>query len=180
VTPAFVEGEGQKLLNGVETFTPSGLRDRAPLATLAYTFARIGSVVNLKVEDYYPSGKRFLLRFKEKGGKEKELAVHHKLEEILDQYLKVSGLEKEPGSPLFPTSIGKTGKLSRRPLVRTDDGFINSYASQQVQLGIAAWTRRFHSLSDDPCWKDRFDVAESWEQVDQSSTLSGPHRSYCV
>jgi site-specific recombinase XerD len=64
--------------------------------------------------------KRFLLRFKEKGGKEKELPVHHKLEELLDQYLKASGLEKEPQSPLFPASIGKTGKLSRRPLVRTD------------------------------------------------------------
>jgi integrase/recombinase XerD len=66
--------------------------------------------VNLKVEDYYPSGKRFLLRFKEKGGKEKELPVHHKLEEILDQHLKSTGLEKEPESPLFPASIGKTGK----------------------------------------------------------------------
>jgi integrase/recombinase XerD len=42
------------------------------------------------------------------------------LEELLDQYLKASGLEKEPQSPLFPASIGKTGKLSRRPLVRTD------------------------------------------------------------
>ena len=82
--------------------------------------SRAGAVVNLKVEDYYPSGKRFLLRFKEKGGKEKELPVHHKLEELLDQYLKASGLEKEPDSPLFPASIGKTGKLSRRPLVRTD------------------------------------------------------------
>jgi hypothetical protein len=30
---------------------------------------------SIKVEDYYPSGKRFLLRFKEKGGKEKELPV---------------------------------------------------------------------------------------------------------
>jgi len=29
--------------------------------------------------------KRFLLRFKEKGGKEKELPVHQKLEELLDQ-----------------------------------------------------------------------------------------------
>ena len=29
----------------------TGLRDRVLLATLAYTFARIGSVVNLKVED---------------------------------------------------------------------------------------------------------------------------------
>jgi integrase len=71
-TPAFVEGEVQRLLGVIETSTHTGLRDRALLGTLAYTFARIGAVVNLKVEDYYPSGKRFLLRFKEKGGKEKE------------------------------------------------------------------------------------------------------------
>ena len=76
--------------------------------------------MNLKVEDYHPSGKRFLLRFKEKGGKEQELPVHHKLEELPDQYLKASGLEKESESPLFPASLGKTGNLSRRLLVRTD------------------------------------------------------------
>jgi site-specific recombinase XerD len=64
--PAFVEGGVQKLLNTVETFTHTGLRDRALLGDLAYTFARIGAAVNLKVEDYYPSGKRFLLlRFRE-------------------------------------------------------------------------------------------------------------------
>jgi hypothetical protein len=39
-------------LDTVEISTHSGLRDRALLAALAYTFARIGSVVNLKVEDY--------------------------------------------------------------------------------------------------------------------------------
>jgi hypothetical protein len=60
-TPAFVQGEVQKLLDAVETSTQTGLRDRALLGTLAYTFARIGAVVNLRVEDYYPSGKRFLL-----------------------------------------------------------------------------------------------------------------------
>jgi site-specific recombinase XerD len=71
-TPAFVEGEVQKLLGVIETSTHTDLRDRALLGVLAYTFARIGAVVNLKVGDYYPSGKRFLLRFKEKGGKEKD------------------------------------------------------------------------------------------------------------
>jgi integrase/recombinase XerD len=76
--------------------------------------------VSLKVEDYYPSGKRFLLRFKEEDGKEKALPVHHKLEELLDECLKVTGLGAEPGSPLFPAALGKTGKLSRRLLVRTD------------------------------------------------------------
>jgi hypothetical protein len=44
------------------------------------------------VEDYYPSGKRFLLRLKEKRGKEKELPVHHKLEELLD--LSISTLKQ--------------------------------------------------------------------------------------
>jgi hypothetical protein len=61
--------------------------------------------VNLKVQDYYPSGKRFFLRFKEKGGKEKELPVHHKLEELLDEYLKVrfsaNGRQAELGSLLW-------------------------------------------------------------------------------
>jgi site-specific recombinase XerD len=99
---------------------PSVMRDRALLGILAYTFARIGSVVNLKVEDYYPSGKGFLIRFKEKGGKEKDLPVHHKLEELLDEYLKATDLSNEPASLLFPAALGKTGKLSRRPLVRTD------------------------------------------------------------
>src|SRR6201987_2463925 len=118
--PAFVEGEVQKLLNTVEISTHVGLRDRALLGVLAYTFARIGAVVNLKVEDYYPSGQRFLLRFKEEGGKEKKVPVHHKPERLLDQHPKATGLEREPQSALFPASIGKTGKLSRRPLVRTD------------------------------------------------------------
>jgi integrase/recombinase XerD len=97
-------------LGAIGTSTHTGLRDRALLGTLAYAFARIGAVVNLKVEDYYPSGKRFLLRFKEKGGKEKDLPVHHKLEELLDEYLKATGLGAEPGAPLFPAALGKTGK----------------------------------------------------------------------
>ena len=44
--------------------------------------------------------------------------MHHKLEELLDQYLKATGLE--PESPLFFQPRSESGKLSRRPLVRTD------------------------------------------------------------
>jgi integrase len=75
----------------IETSTHTGLRDRALLGVLAYTFARIGAAVNLKVEDYYPSGKQFLLRFKEKGGKEKELprAPSWKSKVDLDSYARL-------------------------------------------------------------------------------------------
>jgi hypothetical protein len=54
---------------------------------MAYTFARIGAVISLTPQDYIQVGKRSLIRFREKGGKEKEIPVHHKLEEYLDASL---------------------------------------------------------------------------------------------
>jgi integrase/recombinase XerD len=53
---------------------------------LAYMFARVTAVIQLQVKDYFQNGKRSLIRFKQKGGKDKEIPVHHKLEEILDRY----------------------------------------------------------------------------------------------
>jgi site-specific recombinase XerD len=50
-TPAFSTEEVQKVLKAIDTSHVVGHRDKALLATLAYTFARIGAVVNLKVED---------------------------------------------------------------------------------------------------------------------------------
>jgi hypothetical protein len=43
--------------------------------------------------------------------KEKEIPVHHKLEEILNEYLKVSKPRERPDTPLFPTTLGKVGSL---------------------------------------------------------------------
>jgi integrase/recombinase XerD len=107
-TPAFVDGEVQKLLDAIETSTHTGLSDRALLGTLAYTFARIGAVVNLKVEDYYPSGKWFLLR--------NEMPAHRQIEETIDEYLsKVSIGDNQP----LLQSVNKTGNaLSGRALNR--------------------------------------------------------------
>jgi integrase/recombinase XerD len=59
---------------------------------------------------------------------------HHKLEELLDEYLKATGLGNEPCSPLFPASIGKTGRLSRRPLVRTDAADMLKRRLKQAEL----------------------------------------------
>src|SRR3984957_20742705 len=119
-TPAFDTEQVQKVLDKIDKSNEVGLRDRALLGTLAYTFARIGSVLNLKVEDYFQTGKRSLIRFREKGGKETEIPVHHKLEELLDQYLEISGLTNRPTPPLFPIAVGKTRKLGNRPPTRID------------------------------------------------------------
>jgi hypothetical protein len=60
--------------------------------------------------------------------------VHHKLEELPDEYIKVTGLGAGPGSPLFPAALGNTGKLSRRPLVRTDAADMLKNATQASRL----------------------------------------------
>jgi hypothetical protein len=51
-----------------------------------------------------------MIRFSEKGGKETEIPVHHKLEELLDQYLETSGLKNRPNAPPFPIALGKVPK----------------------------------------------------------------------
>jgi integrase/recombinase XerD len=55
----------------------------------------------LTPQDYFQLGKRSVIRFQEKGGKEKEIPVHHKLDEYLDVYLKAAKLSEQPASPLF-------------------------------------------------------------------------------
>ena len=42
---------------------------------MVYSFARVGAVVNMKVDDYYQNGKRFWFRLHEKGGKHHEVPV---------------------------------------------------------------------------------------------------------
>ena len=55
-----------------------------PIGVLVYSFARIGAAFTMKVDDYFPKGKRWKLRLHEKGGKEYVVPVHHTLEEYLD------------------------------------------------------------------------------------------------
>ncbi len=74
--------EARELLDSIDTSSVVGLRDRAIIATMAFTFARVSAVVGLKVEDYYAQNKRWWLRLREKNGKVNEMPCHHKLEAI--------------------------------------------------------------------------------------------------
>jgi integrase/recombinase XerD len=69
-----------------------GLRDRAMIGVMVYSFARIGAVVGMKGEDYYQNGKRWWLRLHEKGGKFHEVPAHHNAEAYLDAYLEAAGI----------------------------------------------------------------------------------------
>ena len=119
-TPVLSSEEATALLTGMDVSTVVGLRDRAIIAVMTYTFARVGAVVALTVEDYFPQKKRWWLRLHEKNGKVNEMPCHHKLEAYLDAYIKAAGIEGDRKGPLFRSAIGKTKKLSGGPMSRTD------------------------------------------------------------
>ena len=87
-----------QLLNSIQLATKEGdsiligLRDRALISLMGYTFARVGAAVQMKVEDFYIQKRRGWVRLHEKGGKVTELPCHHNLETALDEWLTASGL----------------------------------------------------------------------------------------
>src|SRR5438477_2130714 len=86
-TPVLEADEARTLLDSIDTSTPVGLRDRALIALLIYTFARVSAAIGMNVEDYYAQGKRWWVRLHEKGGKQHDMPAHHLLEEYMDEYL---------------------------------------------------------------------------------------------
>jgi site-specific recombinase XerD len=119
-TPIPSTDEARALLGGISTETLIGLRDRAVIGMLLYTFARVGAATGLRVEDYFPQGKRWWVRLHEKGGKYHEMPVHHCLEEYLDAYIAEAGIENDRKGPLFRTAYRKTGRLTARPMRQED------------------------------------------------------------
>ena len=85
------------------------LRDRALIATLTYSFARIGAALKMKVEDLRPKGAGWELRLHEKGGKHHVMPCHHALAEALCAYTEAAGIEDDRKGFLFRTSKGHRG-----------------------------------------------------------------------
>ena len=133
-TPAFTTEEINLLFASMESDTLAGQRDRAFIAVMAYTCARVSAVASLKVKDYAPMGHRSLIRLHEKGGKERDIPCHHLLEEYLDAYLAMAGIAEAKDAPLFRSirGKGKKQKLTERPLLRTD-----AYAMVRRRLLVA-------------------------------------------
>ena len=110
--------QARELLDSIDTSTVVGLRDRALISVMTFTFARIGATVAMRVEDYYPKGKRWWVRLHEKGGKRHEMPAHHTLEAYLDAYIHAAGIGNDGKSPLFRSAVGRTDTLTDKPIDR--------------------------------------------------------------
>jgi site-specific recombinase XerD len=104
-----------KDLDGREEEIPcvTGLRDRALIGTMLYTFTRVGAVLQMNVGDYFTQGRRGRVRLHEKGGVEHEAQCHHNLETYLDEYIAAAGVAGDRDGPLFRTTGRLTGTQHR-------------------------------------------------------------------
>jgi site-specific recombinase XerD len=161
-TPVLSSEEATALLTGMDVSTVVGLRDRAIIAAMTYTFARVGAVVALNVEDYFPQKKPWWLRLREKNGKVNEMPCHHKLEDFLDAYIKVAGIVDDRKGPLFRSAIGKTGALTGKPMSRTDVWYMVRCraAGAGIETAIGCHTFRATGITDYLTNGGRIEVAQ--------------------
>lgn len=120
-TPALSAEEARELLESIDAGTLIGLRDRALIALMTYTFARVGAAAEkMRVEDVYVQGRRTWVRLHEKGGKRHEMPCHHKLEEYLQAYIEAAGIEGDRKGWLFRTTRGRSGVLTDQRMSQSD------------------------------------------------------------
>ena len=118
-TPVLSAEEARALLDAIDATTALGLRDRALIGLMVYTFARVGAAIKMRVEDVYIQGRRTWVRLHEKGGKQHEMPCHHNLEAWLHEYIEGAQLGDAKGY-LFRSGAGRTGRLSDTPMTQAD------------------------------------------------------------
>jgi integrase/recombinase XerD len=162
VTPVLSSEEASALLCGMDISSVVGLRDRAIIAVMTYSFARVGAVVRLAVEDYFPQKKRWWLRLREKNGKLNEMPCHHKLEEYLDAYIEAAGIGRDRKGPLFRSAIRKTKRLTESPMTRKDVWcMVQRRASDAgIETAIGCHTFRATGITDYLTNGGRIEVAQ--------------------
>ena len=108
-TPVLTADEARAMLDAIDITTPMGLRDRALIALMVYTFARVGAAIGMRLEDVYVQGRRTWVRLHEKGGKEHAMPCHHNLDAYLHAYID----QALPDSSM-PTRTTSAWRLHRR------------------------------------------------------------------
>jgi site-specific recombinase XerD len=131
-TPVLDAKEWRKLIDNIPTETVRDLRDRALIATLTYSFARITAALKMKVEDLRPKGAGWQIQLHEKGGKHHVMPCHHALAEALRAYVDAAGIADDRKSWLFRTSPGHNAT------VLTDQPMNQSAAWTMIRRRAAA------------------------------------------
>jgi site-specific recombinase XerD len=120
-TPVLDAAEWRKLIDSIPIEKVRDRHDRALIATLTYSFARISAALGMRVEDLRPQGASWQLRLNEKGGKQHAMPCHHALAEELRAYIDAASIAEDRKGWLFRTSPRhKATVLTEQPMAQAD------------------------------------------------------------
>ena len=132
-TPVMEGADAKALLASIDASTPAGVRDKALIGLMIYTFGRVSAVVNLKAGDVYQVGRVMKVMFREKGGRQHEMPLHHSAAEYLDDYLDRAG--RPTDGPLFRSIDRRRVGYTDRPMGRNDAWKMVKRRCRQAGIG---------------------------------------------
>lgn len=118
-TPVLSTDEARRLLGAIDPSTIGGLRDRALIAVMIYSFARIGATLAMNVEDCFMQRHRLWFRLHEKGGKLHDVPAHRQAEQYVNEYIVAAGIGGDPKGTLF-RALDRRKQFSDRRLQRRE------------------------------------------------------------
>ncbi len=118
-TPVLRAEEARRLLDCIDTTTMAGLRDRALIGLMAFSFARIGAALGMRVADYCVEREQRWFRLHEKGGKLHYVPAHPLAITYLDAYIAAGGIAADSSGPLFRT-LDRHGELTSKSMSHGD------------------------------------------------------------
>ena len=143
-TPVLSAAQARELLDNIPGDSIAGMRDRALIAAMCFSLARVGAVVGMNVEDYFQNGKRWWIRLHEKNAKRHEVPAHHSLEEYLDAYMTAANICDQAKEPLFRT-IDKSRSLTATRMTENDVLRMVKRRSKRVGLPTSTCCHTFRA-----------------------------------
>ncbi|MGI4793232.1 MAG: tyrosine-type recombinase/integrase, partial [Janthinobacterium lividum] len=122
-TPLLENAEWRRLMDAIPQDDVRDLRDRALIAVLTYSFARIGAALQMRVEDMRPQGVGWVVRLHEKGGKQHAMPAHHALAEAVHAYVAAAGIGEDRKEWLFRSGKGRRPDLLSERVLRQEDAW---------------------------------------------------------
>lgn len=143
-TPVLSAAEARTLIDAIDVTTLIGLRDRAIMGVMVYSFARVSATVGMNIVDYYPQGRRMWFRLHEKGGKRHDVPAHHNAEAYMDAYLDAAGIRDQRKGPLFRT-VSSRRELTLRRMHRVDVLRMIKRRARQASLATVVCCHTFRA-----------------------------------
>ena len=180
-TPYLDEETATHFLNSIDESSVVGLRDRALIGLMTFSFARIGAAISMNIDDYYRNGRKWFIRLHGKSGKAHTMPAHHKLEEYLGAYIEAAGgfndfpeepqqARGKPSRPLFRSSRGRSGELTNRRMSRVDAWRMIRRRANKAGLRITIGNHTFRATGITNYMVNGGDLKKARDMANHAST----------